>query len=319
MKRIGVLTSGGDAPGMNAAIRAVVRSALSRGWEVFGVKDGYRGLIYNDMTPMNRSSVSEIIIRGGTILGSARSDEFKELEGQKQAVKNLAYKGIEALVCIGGDGTYKGAKALTDLGINCISLPGTIDNDVAATDFSIGFDTALMTIVENVAKLRDTSSSHHRCFVVEVMGNHCGDLAIWSGITSGAEMVITKETGFDLESTITRLNEIERVKKKHHAIVIISEKLTNVYDLAQEISNRTGFSGRATILGHIQRGGAPTANDRMLASKMGDFAVQLLAEDKGGLCVNIINNQLVALDINEAVNMEPKSRKPLFDLLERLI
>lgn len=319
MKKIGVLTSGGDAPGMNAAIRSVVRSALYRGWEVYGIRDGYRGLIHNDMSTMNRSSVSEIIIRGGTILGSARSEEFKNLDVQKQAVKILKYKGIEALVCIGGDGTYKGAKALTDLGINCISIPGTIDNDVVSTDFSIGFDTALMTIVENIAKLRDTSSSHHRCFVVEVMGNHCGDLAIWAGITSGAEMVITKDTGFDLDETIMRLNEIENVKKKHHAIVIISEKITDVNELAKAISSRTGFSGRATVLGHIQRGGAPTATDRMLASRMGDYAVQLIAEGKGGLCVNTIDNKLEALDITEAVSMNPASREPLFKLLERLI
>lgn len=319
IKRIGVLTSGGDSPGMNAAIRAVVRTAVSSGIEVVGINDGYKGLLNRDFRSLAKEDVSDIVDRGGTILGSARLPEFKELSVQKQAVEILNDEGIDALVVIGGDGSYRGAQSLTALGINCIGIPGTIDNDIPATDFTIGFDTALHTVVECVDKLRDTSSSHHRCSVVEVMGNRCGDLAVWSAISCGAEAVITQETGFDEAELLERLDYLENVRKKNHAIVVISEKITDVNALANKISANTGFAGRATVLGHIQRGGSPTAADRMLASRMAEKAVDLLVNGIGGHCVGIVDNQIVSYPILKALDMPKKSRKELYQLFDRLV
>lgn len=319
MKRIGVLTSGGDSPGMNAAIRSVTRTAISCGIEVVGINDGYKGLLEKDFRILTKESVSDIIDRGGTILGSARLPEFKEISVQKKAVEVLNEAGIDALVVIGGDGSYRGAQALTALGINCIGLPGTIDNDIPATDFTIGFDTALHTVVECVDKLRDTSSSHHRCSVVEVMGNRCGDLAVWSAISCGAEAVITQETGFDEAELLEKLQYLDTVRKKNHAIIVISEKLTDVNALANKISANTGFSGRATVLGHIQRGGSPTPVDRMLASRMAEKAVDLLVNGVGGHCVGIVDNEIVSYPIEEALKMPKKSRKHLYQLFDRLV
>lgn len=319
MKKIGILTSGGDAPGMNAAIRAVVRSGISAGLEIFGVFDGYEGLVNDNIRKLSRGDVSDIIIQGGTILGSARLEDFKLLEVREKAVANLEKHGIEGLVVIGGDGSYRGAMALTEMGINCIGIPGTIDNDIASTDYTIGFDTALNTVILNVDKLRDTSSSHHRCSVVEVMGNRCGDLALYAGLTTGAEVIITKETGYDESEVLERLSKIEEVKKKRHAIVIISEKITDVELLAQKISRHTGFSGRSTVLGHIQRGGSPTARDRILATQFGDKAVRLLIAGDGGKCVSILNEEIVAIDIDEALKMPKKSSRALFELHDRLV
>ncbi len=319
MKKIGVLTSGGDAPGMNAAIRAVVRSGIEQGLEVYGVFNGYAGLVSNDIRLLKESDVSGIITRGGTILGSARLEEFKLENIRQEAVENLKRHGIEGLVVIGGDGSYRGAKALSDMGINCIGIPATIDNDIDSTDFTIGFDTALNTIIENVDKLRDTSASHHRCSIVEVMGNRCGDLALYAGITSGAEVVITKETGYDELEVLDRLRSIENRKKKRHAVVIISEKITDVELLAQKISQNTGFSGRSTVLGHIQRGGSPTGRDRILATRFGDYAVTLLKEGKSSKAVGIISDNIISMDIDEALIAPKKSRKALFDLQKRLV
>lgn len=319
MKKIGILTSGGDAPGMNAAIRSVVRSGISQGMEVYGVFDGYEGLINNNIHRLDRGDVSDIIIQGGTILGSARLEEFKLLEVRQKAVENLNLHGIEGLVVIGGDGTYRGALALTEMGIQCIGVPGTIDNDIVSTDYSIGFDTALNTVIQNVDKLRDTSSSHHRCSIVEVMGNRCGDLAIFAGITTGAELIITKETGFDESEVLERLRHIEEFKKKRHAIVIISEKITDVDLLAKKVSQFTGFSGRATVLGHIQRGGSPTARDRILATQFGDKAVELLKNNIGGQCVSLRGDKIVSINIDEALHLPKQTRKDLFDLHDRLV
>ena len=319
VRKIGVLTSGGDAPGMNAAIRAVTRIALNNGIEVVGVRNGYRGLLEESFLPLQRSSVSDILDRGGTFLGSARLPEFKEEEVQNICVRNMNRAGIDALVVIGGDGSYRGALALTKKGINCIGLPGTIDNDIPGTDFTIGFDTALRTCVENVDKLRDTSSSHHRCSIVEVMGNHCGDLALYTAISCGAEMVITPETGYDEIEVLERLRYLGNAVKKNHAIVIISEKITDVEALAKKVSLDTGFSGRATVLGHIQRGGSPTATDRMLSSRMGEKAVDLLMEGIGGHCVGIIENELTSMPIQEALERPRTSRKQLYRLFDRLV
>ena len=319
LKRIGVLTSGGDSPGMNAAIRAVTRSALSQGIEVVAIEDGFKGMVEGSMYLMNTRSVSDILYRGGTILGSARLPEFKDIEVRKVAVAKLKEFGVEAVVVIGGDGTYRGAMALTDMGINCIGLPGTIDNDIVSTDYTIGFDTALNTVIQNIDKLRDTSSSHHRCSVVEVMGNKCGDLAIYSGISCGAEIIVTQETGYDEQEVLAKLRELDTNRKKKHAIVVISEKITDGEMLAAKISKATGFSGRSTVLGHIQRGGSPTAFDRVLATRMGDYAVELLVKGIGGHCVGMVHNEITSFPIEEALAMPKASRKGLFALHQRLI
>lgn len=319
VRKIGVLTSGGDAPGMNAAIRAVTRIALNNGVEVVGVHNGYRGLLEGTFEPMARSSVSEILDKGGTKLGSARLPEFREEGIQDECVKNMKRAGIEALVVVGGDGSYRGALALTKKGINCIGLPGTIDNDIPGTDFTIGFDTALRTCVENVDKLRDTSTSHHRCSIVEVMGNRCGDLALYTAIACGAEMVISPETGYNEVEVLEKLRYLGDAVKKNHAIVIISEKITDVEALAKKVSQHTEFSGRATVLGHIQRGGSPTATDRMLASRMGEKAVDLLMEGIGGHCVGIIDNHITSMPIQEALERPRASRKHLYRLFDRLV
>ena len=318
LRKIGVLTSGGDSPGMNAAIRAVTRSALNNGIEVVGIYDGYKGLVEGRYEAFTRSKVSETIARGGTILGSARLPEFKEESVMQKGIDKLKENGIDALVVIGGDGTYRGANELTKRGINCIALPGTIDNDIEGTDYTIGFDTALNTIVECVDKLRDTSNSHHRCSVVEVMGNRCGDLAIYSGISCGAEVLITPETGYDEEAVLEKLRYLEN-QGKRHAIVIVSEKVCDVQSLADKVSKSTGFAGRATILGHIQRGGSPSPNDRVLASRMGAKAVELLVEGKGGECVCIRNNEITSMPIEECVSLPRSSRKEFYRLFDRLV
>lgn len=318
VKKIGVLTSGGDAPGMNAAIRAVTRVAIDQGIEVYGIYDGYKGLVEGDIHRLTHNDVSNILSRGGTILGSARLPEFKEERVRKQAIANLEKLGIEAVVVIGGDGTYQGALCLTQMGINCIAIPGTIDNDISSTDETIGFNTALNTIVDAVDKLRDTSTSHHRCAIVEVMGNHCGDLALYAGIACGAEIVITNETGFDEEHVLTQLQEFAR-KHKRLALVLISEKITDVESFARKVSTYTDFSGRATILGHIQRGGIPTSRDRILASEMGEKAVELLMDGQGGKCVGIIDGKITAMDIEKALAIPRKSRRDLQVLFDRLV
>lgn len=318
IRKIGILTSGGDAPGMNAAIRSVTRVAMASGIEVAGIKDGYKGLVNGDIVNFTRSSVSDILARGGTILGTARLPEFKEEEVQLLACERLKEAHIDALVVIGGDGSYRGAKSLTDHGINCIGLPGTIDNDISGTDYTIGFDTALNTVVECVDRLRDTSSSHHRCSVVEVMGNRCGDLAVYSGISCGAEIVVTSETGYDEEAIMEKLRYLDS-QGKNHAIIIISEKITDVSLLARKISDHTGFSGRATVLGHIQRGGSPTPSDRVLASRMGEKAVDLLVNGIGGQCVATVHNEIVAIGINEALMMPKMQKRFLYRLFDRLV
>ena len=302
IRKIGVLTSGGDAPGMNAAIRAVVRAGISNDLEVYGIHDGYRGLYEGKIERLYRKSVSETINRGGTFLGTERLPEFKYPEVREVGIENLHKHGIDALVCIGGDGTYQGALALTKMGINCIGIPGTIDNDVCGTDYTIGFDTALNTIVDAVDKLRDTSSSHRRCSIIEVMGRHCGALAINAGMAVGAELVITSETGYNEEEIIEVI--CEAAKTKRHCIVILAEKVTNVSELANLITAKTPFQARASILGHIQRGGCPTPRDRVLASCMGVKAVQELIKGNGGCCICEVNNELKAIPFEKALTMK---------------
>lgn len=318
IKKIGVLTSGGDSPGMNCAIRAVVRAGLHYGLEVYGVRDGYRGLVEGDIEKMDRSSVSDIVGRGGTVLQTARLREFKEESVRKIAIENLKKHGIEALVVIGGDGSYMGAKKLTEMGINCVGLPGTIDNDIASTDYTIGFDTCLNTIVEAVDKIRDTTESHQRCAIIEVMGNHCGDLALYSGIAEGAELIITPDHPIPEEEIMDYLRELYNQKKKR-AIVIVSEKIyPNIHDFAQKVCEQTGFEAKAEVLGRIQRGGAPSAFDRVLAARMGAYAVDCLLDGKGGICVGFVNNRIVDYDILEALQLPRDKHASMLRLIDIL-
>lgn len=316
--KIGVLTSGGDAPGMNCAIRAVVRAGLSYGLEVFGVNDGYKGLVEDDIVPMDRSSVSDIVNRGGTILQTARLREFKEESVRQIAVDNLHRRGIEALVVIGGDGSYMGAKKLSEMGINCVGLPGTIDNDIASTDYTIGFDTCLNTIIDCVDKIRDTTESHQRCAVIEVMGNHCGDLALFSGIAEGAEMIITPDHPIPEEEIIASLRKLHDQKKKR-AIVIVSEKIyPDIHAFADKIGRETGFETRAEVLGRVQRGGSPSAFDRILAARMGAYAVDCLLNGKSGICIGFVNNKIVDYDIYEALALPRDKHVSMLRLVDIL-
>ncbi|MDR0807193.1 MAG: 6-phosphofructokinase [Enterobacteriaceae bacterium] len=300
IKRIGVLTSGGDAPGMNAAIRGVVRSALSYGLEVFGIHDGYLGLCEDRMSQLDRYSVSDVINRGGTFLGSARYPEFKDPAIREKGIANLKRRNIDALVVIGGDGSYMGAKLLTESGFPCIGLPGTIDNDVAGTDYTIGFFTALNTVVEAIDRLRDTSSSHQRISIVEVMGRHCGDLTLAAAIAGGCEFIVLPEVEFNRDDLVAEIIAgIEKGKK--HAIVAITEHICDISELADYIQGKTNRETRATVLGHIQRGGSPVANDRILASRMGAYSIELLLQGFGGRCVGIQNDKMVHHDIIDAI------------------
>jgi 6-phosphofructokinase 1 len=296
MKRIGVLTSGGDAPGMNAAVRAVVRKAIYHDIEVFGIFGGYAGLINGNIEKLGLGSVGDIIHRGGTILFSARCDEFKTKEGQLKGVEQLKKAGIEGLVVIGGDGSYRGAKALTEHGFPCIGVPGTIDNDIYGTQFTIGFDTALNTVIEAIDKIRDTATSHERTFVIEVMGRDAGDIALWSGLAGGAETILIPEENYDMKEICDRLKKGHERGKKH-SIIIVAEGVASGVDLGKQIKEQTNFDTRVSVLGHMQRGGSPTAFDRVLASRLGAHAVELLMEGKGGRAVGIENNQIIDCDI----------------------
>ncbi|RCU43793.1 MULTISPECIES: 6-phosphofructokinase [Corallincola] len=319
IKRIGVLTSGGDAPGMNAAVRAVVRSGLQAGLEVYGVNNGFAGLHSGDIHKLDRYSVSDTINKGGTFLGSARFPDFKKVEVREQAIEQMRERGIEALIVVGGDGSYMGAKKLTEMGYPCIGVPGTIDNDIAGTNFTIGFDTALNVVMEAIDRLRDTCSSHNRISIVEVMGRHCGDLALWASIAGGAEFLVIPEADAWDEAKLLQQIQDGIAKGKKHAIVVITEHVTDVNALAKNIEGQTGLETRATVLGHIQRGGSPTCRDRVLASRMGDYAVQLLVEGQGGRCVGILANKLVHHDIIEALEeMVRPFDKELYDLSQRL-
>lgn len=303
MKSIAVLTSGGDAPGMNPAVRAVVRTACQRGIKVYGVDRGYTGLINGDIHEMNLRSVSDIITRGGTILYSARCPEFKTEEGLQKAVSTCKKFGIDGMVIIGGDGSFRGARDLSLRGIPCIGLPGTIDNDISCTDYTIGYDTCLNTIVQMVDRIRDTSESHDRCTVVEVMGRGAGYLALEAGIAVGATSIIVPEVEYDIErDVIARIREFQKTGKKHF-IVIVAEGVGGTAEIAKKIEAETGVESRATILGHVQRGGSPTARDRIMASQMGSRAVDLLTQGIGNRVVGIKDNKIVDFDIFEALKM----------------
>lgn len=300
IKKIGVLTSGGDAPGMNAAIRSVVRAALSEGLEVFGIYDGYLGLYEDRIERLNYYSVSDLINRGGTCLGSARFSKFIDKNIRSKAIKNMKKRAIDALVVIGGDGSFMGAKCLTEEGLPCIGLPGTIDNDVAGTDYTIGYFTALETVVEAIDRLRDTSSSHQRISIVEVMGRNCGDLTLAAAIAGGCEFIVLPEIEFNRKDLINRIESVISNGKKH-AIVAITEHICDINELARHIEQKTQRETRATILGHIQRGGTPVAYDRILASRMGVYAIELLLQGYGGCCVGVQNENMIHNDIIDAI------------------
>lgn len=313
MKTIAVLTSGGDAPGMNAAIRAVVRTGLEKGFKVMGVQRGYSGLINGEIFEMGRYSVADIIQRGGTILRTARSEEFRTEAGRIKAVNILKAFGIDGLVVIGGDGSFKGAGELSKMGIHTIGLPGTIDNDLAYTDYTIGFDTALNTVLDAINKLRDTSSSHERVSIVEVMGRNCGDIALFAGIAGGAESVIIPEKEFDVNLLCRKVLEGKN-RGKLHNLIILSEGVGGAEALKKKIQEVTGIETRATVLGHIQRGGSPTAADRILASRLGARAVELLEQGKSSRVVGVRGNKVVDFEIEEALAMESKFNEELYNI-----
>ncbi len=304
IKTIGVLTSGGDAPGMNAAIRAVVRKAISCGVKVKGIKKGYQGLLNEEIIDMERHSVSDIIQRGGTILGTARCSEFKTEEGQKKGVEICREHGIDGLVVIGGDGSYRGAQALSRLGINTVGIPGTIDLDIACTDYTIGFDTAINTAMEAIDKVRDTSSSHERCSIIEVMGRNAGYIALWCGVANGAEDILLPEKyDYDEQKIVNNIINNRKRGKTHH-IIINAEGIGHSTSMARRIEAATGIETRATILGYMQRGGNPTCKDRYYASIMGTYAADILCQGKSNRVVAHSNGEFVDFDIEEALAMK---------------
>ncbi|QBP40670.1 6-phosphofructokinase [Paenisporosarcina antarctica] len=317
MKRIGVLTSGGDAPGMNAAVRAVVRKAIYHEIEVMGIYNGYQGLIDGKIVQLDLGSVGDIIQRGGTKLYSARCPEFLTEEGQQKAIAQMKKHGIEGLVVIGGDGSYRGAMALTSKGLPSIGVPGTIDNDIPGTDYTIGFDTALNTVIEAIDKIRDTATSHERTFIIEVMGRDAGDLALWAGLAGGAETIVIPEVQFNLEDILLRLRSGHERGKKH-SIIIVSEGVMSANEFSKILKEHIDIEIRVSVLGHIQRGGTPTARDRVLASLFGARAVEMLMEGRGGLAIGMRNHQVVEYSMTEAFQGKRKADLSMYKLSKEL-
>lgn len=316
---IGVLTSGGDAPGMNAAIRAVVRQALSKGKKVKGIKRGYAGLLNEEIVDMDSKSVSDTISRGGTILQTARCKEFVTAEGQQKGAEICKKHGIDAIVVIGGDGSFQGAQKLAALGINTIGLPGTIDLDIACTDYTIGFDTACNTAMEAIDKVRDTSTSHERCSIIEVMGRGAGYIALWCGLANGAEEVLLPEKyDNNLEALIERVAHARELGKQHY-IIINAEGVGHSQEMAMEIEAATGIETRATILGHMQRGGSPSCKDRVYATIMGAMAVDLLCEGKSNRVIVHKDGNFVDFDIDEALAMKKSVDEYMYDISKSLV
>ena len=318
IKKIAVLTSGGDSQGMNSAVRAVVRSGIYYGLEVYGVRRGYQGLLDDDLFPMDLRSVGDIIQRGGTILQSARCKAFYTLEGQQKGAEILRARGIDGLVVIGGDGSYNGAHKLSKLGIYTMGLPGTIDNDISFTDATIGFDTAVSVVVDAVNKLRDTMSSHQRSSIVEVMGRRCGDIALHAGLASGAETILVPEVPFDIREVAARMKQNFSYGKRH-SIIIVAEGVSKGEGISEQLmACCADYDPRVTVLGHIQRGGAPTPFDRNLASRLGDFAVRKLIEGYTNQACGILKGQLTLTDIETVVNTKKSFDMDLYDLALRL-
>ncbi|MBR2860703.1 MAG: 6-phosphofructokinase [Clostridia bacterium] len=316
-KRIAVLTSGGDAPGMNACIRSVVRNGIAAGFEMVGVIRGYNGLIDNEMVSLDNRSVGNIINKGGTMLRTARCLEFKTEEGMNKALENIKKNNICGIVVIGGDGSFRGCRSLTERGVPAIGIPATIDNDLAFTDFTLGFDTAVNTVIEAVAKIRDTMASHERVSIIEVMGNRCGDIALYAGLCGGAEYIVLPERQWSVEALCEKLVH-GRELGKASSIVITAEGGAKGTALAQEIKARTTMDPRVTVLGYIQRGGSPTASDILLASRFGMHAIKLVAKGIGGRCVGVKNGQLFDMDIIEACDMKKEINQELFEIAEIL-
>lgn len=316
VQKVAVLTSGGDAPGMNAAVRSVVRAGLKQGLRMYAFYDGYKGLVEGRIEEADRNFVSDIINRGGTILHSARLPEFKEDYIQKMAIRQLEEYDIDSLIVIGGDGTFRGARDLAARGINTIGIPATIDNDIACTDTTIGFDTCLNTIVDCIDKIRDTTASHKRCTIIEVMGNHCGDLALYSGVSEGVEMVVSSDMPLTEEEIFEKLRSLKGGKKGHYLMIVSEKTFDNVYEFAKRVTKATGIETRAEVLGHLQRGGSPSARDRIEASKYGAEAIQALLDGKSSVVVAHRGNETVYVDIDEAVQMKRPQNKFMLDLIK---
>lgn len=317
IKTIGVLTSGGDAPGMNAAIRAVARGAMGYGMKVMGIRRGYHGLLRGEIEELNSRSVSDILQRGGTFLQTARSKSFATEEGIKKAVEVARIFGIDALVVIGGDGSYKGARALANSGLPTIGIPGTIDNDIGCTDYTIGYDTALNTAMQAIDKIRDTASSHERCSVVEVMGRNAGYIPVNLAVANGAEAVIIPEAPYDLDEIKKTIIE-GRNRGKSHYIVVVSEGVGETFELCKTIEEATGIETRATVLGYVQRGGSPTLIDRVTATKMGSYAADLLAQGTVNRIIAQRDSKIVDIEINEALEMTKQIEPEMLDLVKKM-
>ncbi len=313
MKNIAVLTSGGDSPGMNAAIRAVVRTSIYNDLRVYGVQKGFNGLIYGDVIDMKISSVADIIQRGGTILRTARCEEFETEEGFNKALNIIDIFNFDGMVIIGGDGTLRGAKDLSEKGIPCVGIPSTIDNDLPFTDYTIGFDTALNTILDAVNKIRDTTTSHERVSIIEVMGRKAGDIALYSGLAGGAESIIVPEMEFSLDNICKKLLQGKN-RGKLHSIIMLAEGVGDATKLAEDIHNKIGMEVRVTILGYLQRGGSPSAFDRILASRFGARAVELLIQGKSSRVVGIKNNKIVDEDLGVALDTKKKFDSNMYEL-----
>ncbi len=317
-KKIAVLTSGGDAPGMNAAVRSVVRTALSFGMEVYAIRHGYNGLLTGEVEKMDLRSVSNIIQRGGTSLLTARSPEYNTPAGVKKAADKCRELGVDGVVVIGGDGSFRGARDLTGAGIPCIGIPGTIDNDIACTDYTIGYDTAMNTAMEMIDKIRETTESHDRCNVVEVMGRRCGDIALNTGIAVGAIATLVPEVEYDFEKDVIERIKAAQATGKQHFIVVVAEGIGHVEDICKKIEAATGIESRATILGHVQRGGSPTVRDRVVASRMGYYAVELLRDGKSNRVLAMKGEDIVDLDITEALDMPRTFDEKLYEISKDL-
>ena len=317
-KKIGVLTSGGDAPGMNAAVRAVCRAGLAKGMEVVGILRGYNGLLNGEVIEMNARTVSGIIQRGGTCLYTARCPEFRDIEGVKKGRDKCLEMGLDGIVVIGGDGSFRGAADLSAQGIPCIGLPGTIDNDISCTEYTIGYDTAMNTAMEMVDRLRDTTESHDRCSVVEVMGRRAGYIALNAGIACGATTILIPEVDFDFErDVIDRMKKTQKTGKRHF-IIIVAEGVGGVEEMAKKIEAEMGVESRATVLGHVQRGGSPTVRDRVVASQMGYKAVELLKQGIGNRVVAMQKDEIVDFDIFEALNMKKSIDLDLYKMAHEI-
>ena len=318
VKRIGVLTSGGDAPGMNAAVRAVVRTAIGRGIECVGIRRGWSGLINSDFVRMDANSVSHIINKGGTILYTARSQEFMTVEGRDKAVATCKLLGLDGVIAIGGDGTFRGALELSRMGIPVMGIPATIDNDISCSKYTIGFDTASNTAIECIDKLRDTMQSHERCSVVEVMGRHAGYLALYVGISVGATAVLIPEREVDFERDVVEKIREARLDGKTHYMIVVAEGAGNAFEVAQRIRDSVGIDPRVTVLGHIQRGGVPTARDRETASRMGYAAVNAMADGRFNRIIGTDDGHLVELPIEEALAMTKEIQMERYEVLEAM-